>query len=130
MTPRAPIWYGATGLQRGWAVLATPFALTGRSLAGLALDSAAGIALFKLVAALVGVGGALLAARWLARPAGEWLVIAAAVAAPLVFALGLSAASDLLAVALLALVAAMVLGLFTWQRRLRQVLDGPSPVPR
>jgi hypothetical protein len=105
----------------GWAVLATPFALTGRSLAGLPLDGAAGIALFKTVAALVGIGGALLFGRWLVRPGGERAVIVAAVAAPLVFALGLSVRSDLAAVVLLALVCAMVLGLFTWQRRLRQV---------
>jgi hypothetical protein len=110
----------------GWAVLATPFALTGRSLAGLALDSAAGIALFKTVAAVVGVGGALLFARWLGRPGGERGVIAAAAAAPLAFALGLNVASDLLAVVLLSLVCAMVLGLFTWQRRLRQVVSAPE----
>ncbi len=113
----------------GWAVLATPFALTGRSLLGLPLDGAAGIALFKTLAALVGVGGALVFGRSLARPGGERVAIAAAAVAPLAFALGMSAASDVAAVALLALVSALVLGLFTWQRRLRQVLSTEEQFP-
>jgi hypothetical protein len=106
----------------GWALLATPFALTGRRLLGLALDSAPGIALFKTVAAIVGVGGAVLFGRWLRTPGGERGVVAAAAIAPLAFALALTIADDAAAVMLLALVCAMLLGLFTWQRRLRQVL--------
>jgi len=110
----------------GWAVLATPFALAGRSLGGIALDSAAGIALFKTVAAFVGIAGALQFGRWVSRPGRQSGVVVAAVAAPMVFALGLTVSSDGLAVALLSIVCALVLGLFTWQRRLRQVLAAPE----
>lgn len=106
----------------GWAVLATPFALTGRTLAGLPLDSAAGTAFFKALAAVVGVAGAVAYGRLLSGSRGETAVVVSAIAAPLVFAAGVGAASDAVAVALLALVCALVLGLFTWQRRLRQVL--------
>ena len=110
----------------GWAVLATPFALQGRSIAGLALDSAAGIALFKTLAALFGVAGALLSGRWLGDRSGVRVIAFSTVAAPLVFALGLSVSNDWIAVALLSVVAAMLLGLFTWQRRLRQLASAPE----
>lgn len=110
----------------GWAVLATPFALQGRSLGGLALDSAAGIALFKTLAALFGVAGAVLSGRWLTHRRGVRVIAAITVLAPLVFALGLTVRSDLLAVALLSVVCAMLLGLFTWQRRLRQLAAAPE----
>lgn len=110
----------------GWAVLATPFALQGREIAGLALDSAAGIALFKTLAALFGVAGALLSGRWLGDRSGVRVIALATVAAPLVFAFGLTARNDWIAVALLSVVCAMLLGLFTWQRRLRQLASAPE----
>jgi hypothetical protein len=110
----------------GWAVLATPFALTGRHLAGLALDSAAGIALFKAIAALFGVAGALVSGRWTSHRGGVRAIAWLTVAAPFVFALGLTAHSDWIAVALLSAVCAMLLGLFTWQRRLRQLAAAPE----
>jgi hypothetical protein len=110
----------------GWAVLATPFALTGRELGGLALDSAAGIALFKAIAAVFGVAGALVSGRWTGHRGGVRAIALATIAAPFVFALGLTAHSDWVAVALLSVVCAMLLGLFTWQRRLRQLAAAPE----
>jgi hypothetical protein len=110
----------------GWAVLATPFALQGRVLVGFPLDSAAGIALFKTLAALFGVAGALLSGRWLGDRSGVRVIVLSTIAAPLVFALGLTIRQDWIAVALLSVVCAMLLGLFTWQRRLRQLASAPE----
>lgn len=110
----------------GWAVLATPFALTGRHLAGLELDSAAGIALFKAIAAVFGVAGAFVSGRWTGYREGVRAIAWLTIAAPFVFALGLTVPSDVVAVALLSVVCAMLLGLFTWQRRLRQLAAAPE----
>jgi hypothetical protein len=113
----------------GWAVLATPFALAGRELFTIALDSAAGIALFKAMAALIGVAAAVFWGALMARPRGPLVIAAATIVAPLLFALGITARADAQAVALLALVCALLLGLFTWQRRLRQLLCAPEHYP-
>ena len=51
---------------------------------------------------------------------GHRPIVLANVAAPLLFAAALTTRSDALAVALLAAVCAVLLGLFSWQRRLRQ----------
>jgi len=104
----------------GWAVLATPFVLTGRVLLDITLDSVAGVALFKTLAAVVGVAGALAWGRLLTHAGGHRVIVWAVLAAPLLFATALTTSSDVLAVALLAGVCAVLLGLFSWQRRLRQ----------
>lgn len=104
----------------GWAALATPFALTGRVLFAIPLDGVAGVALFKTLAAVVGVAAALASRRLLMREGGHRPIVLATLAAPLLFAAALTTASDALAVALLAAVCAVLLGLFSWQRRLRQ----------
>jgi len=113
----------------GWALLATPFALQGRMLLGLALDSAAGTALFKTVAAVVGVAGAMAWGRVLRTDGGAAWVVAGVTGSPLLFAAALTTHSDASAVLLMAVVCAILLGLFSWQRRLRQLRTPPALFP-
>lgn len=111
----------------GWAALATPFALAGRALFDIPLDGVVGVALFKTLAAIVGVAGALAWGWLLQREGGYRVIVWANIAAPLLFATALTTHSDRLAVALLAAVCAVLLGLFSWQRRLRQTRT-PAPL--
>lgn len=105
-----------------WALAATPFVVQGRELFGLALESPSGSALFKCVAALVGMVVTLSLPRLGGPTALGRLTAVGAMCIPSLFLAGLHVASAALAVFLISLGCALHMCLVSWQRAWRQQL--------
>ena len=108
-----------------WTLSGGPFLFEGRSVLGFGMDTPSGIAVFKTVLAIAGGAGALLSARILTRPYGARAAIVGSVAAPGLLGLSAAAPADWLALLLISLMTAGVMGTLSWQRAYRQASAPP-----
>lgn len=105
-----------------WALSATPFVVQGRELFGFALESPSGSALFKCLAAFVGMVATLSLPRLGGQATLGRLTAIGAMCIPSLFLAGLHVASAGLAVLFLSLGCALHMCLVSWQRAWRQQL--------